>query len=1125
MSTRFAKELKIPYVLKGRTDQVKLANGLTLESSQEAKMQFSMSNYKDTETFHITDIQGFDLILGKPWLSRINPRIDWKAGTLRFQHRGNKIFLFSMEDAEAKRIAKSLIISTTQLNKLVANCNKNPMYLVALKQLEGDDDVPPPTDTSVRVEAPKEPFSSEFRQQLNHTLDEYADVLPKGDFKPPFPPTRSVEHEIPLEPGKPAPNRPVYRLSPGELDELKTQLQDLLDRGFITPSTSPFGAPILFVPKKDGTRRLVVDYRLLNSITIKNRYPLPRIDDLMDQLQGATVFSKLDLASGYHQIRVAEADQHKTAFRTRFGHFEFKVLPFGLTSAPATFMRLMHDVFMPFLDKFVIVYLDDILVYSKTPEDHLEHLRQVLEVLRKHKLFAKLKKCEFGVPTLEFLGHVISGEGIQTDPKKIKSITEWPTPRSSVDVLRFLGLANFYRRFVKDFSKISAPLTALTGNVQFKWGQPEQQAFEKLKLALTTAPVLIMPDFSKPFIIKCDASQSAIGQVLCQGEGKDERVVAYESRKLTPTEIGYPTHDQELLSVVHALRKWRHYLGGGKVRVITDNWATRFLQTKPELNRRQAGWLHLLQEFDLEIIHRPGHTNVVADALSRRPDYVLNSVYWVKTTPNLLESVKKAIPADSLYTSILQAVQASCRKDFTLQDGLLYFGTRLYIPEGELRSKLLNEAHDAPFSGHLGQAKVFERLSRSFYWPRMRAMVDEYCRTCPACQSIKHSQQLTPGLLQPLPVPSRKWESVSVDFITQLPRTRNGNTAIVVFVDRLTKMIICEPTTDDITAQQVAEIYFNAVFRFHGLPTTLVSDRDPKFTSDFWTHLHKLLKTHLNMSTAAHPQTDGQTERANRTLIQMLRAYVSPYHDDWDEHLVAIEFAYNDSINATTGFTPFYLNHGEHPHSPLSLCLPPPKGEPKSVKDFVSRMRHDLQQAQKAMEGAQEQQSKYANLRRRHLTFQVGDKVMISASRLQPPTAEGAGQKLQPRFYGPYEVTEVVTPVTYRLKLPYSLRRVHPVFHISNLKPYADGSETFPYRPVYKPPRPPQIIHKEQHWWVEAFRKHRGKGAKLEFCVKWEGYPESDNTWQLASQLKKDLSPKFYAKLFNEYKTRARVDL
>jgi len=606
-----------------------------------------------------------------------------------------------------------------------------------------------------------------------------------------------------------------------------------------------------------------------------------------------------------------------------------------------------------------------------------------------------------------------------------------------------------------------------------------------------------------------------------QGEGKDRRVIAYESRKLNPAESRYEVHDRELLAVVDILKKWKHYLHGARFEILTDNWATKYIQSKPHLNSRQARWMETLQEFDFDIRHRPGSSNVVADALSRRPDYCLSAMTWVKADDTLMATVRAAAASDPEYQRVKQDVVKGSRSDFRLLFGLLYKDIRLYVPLCDARQKLLSEAHDAPLSGHLGRDKTYDRLSRAFYWPRMHHMVNEYCRTCPSCQAIKADNRSKLGLLYPNPVPSHCFESISLDFITQLPPTKAGYTAILVFVDRLSKKILVEPTINEITAKQAMDLFFRTVFRHHGMPRSIVSDRDPKFTAELWSEFHKRLGTKLNMSTANHPETDGQTENVNRTLEDMIRAYVSPYHDDWDEHLVSFEFAYNDSLHPSTGYTPFYLNHGRHPLTPLTLfCKLDEDNSPPSVKAYAAQLRADVQNARAAMTAAQARQAKYANQHRRDCVFEVGDKVWLSASHLRLPAAANVRRKLQPRFYGPYRISEVISRVAYRLDLPQNFK-IHPVIHISHLKAYADGSKAFPDRPAYQSPPPPEVLNDEEYFPIDAIRNHRGSGQRLQYLVHWAGYGEDENTWLSLSRLKADMTPESLQSLLDAYYSRA----
>ncbi|PNY16525.1 retrotransposon-related protein [Trifolium pratense] len=448
-------------------------------------------------------------------------------------------------------------------------------------------------------------------------VKDFPEVFP--DDVPGLPPVRDIEFSIDLIPGAGPISIAPYRMSPTELAELKTQLEDLLSKQFIRPSVSPWGAPVLLVKKKDGSSRLCVDYRQLNKVTIKNKYPLPRIDDLMDQLCGAVVFSKIDLRTGYHQIRVKSEDVSKTAFRTRYGHYEYLVMPFGVTNAPAVFMDYMNRIFNPFLDKFVVVFIDDILIYSKSYEEHEDHLRQVLQILREKKLYAKLSKCEFWLEEVKFLGHVITKDGIAVDPAKVETIISWEQPRTVTEIRSFVGLAGYYRRFIEGFSKIAAPLTQLTRkNQPFIWTQECEESFQTMKRLLTTSPVLVLPQPDQPYEVYCDASYQGLGCVLMQ----HRKVVAYASRQLKTHEKNYPTHDLELAAVVFALKIWRHHLYGAKFEVFSDHKSLKYLFDQKELNMRQRRWMEFLKDYDFTLLYHPGKANVVADALSRKAIHI-----------------------------------------------------------------------------------------------------------------------------------------------------------------------------------------------------------------------------------------------------------------------------------------------------------------------------------------------------------------------------------------------------------------------------------------------------------------------------------------------------------------------
>jgi len=485
-------------------------------------------------------------------------------------------------------------------------------------------------------------------------------------------------------------------MAPVELAELKKQLQELLDKGLIQPSVSPWGTPILFVRKKDGSLRLCIDYQELNQVTVKNKYPLPRIDDLFDQLAGAAVFLKIDLRSGYHQLKIKE-DVPKTTFRSRYGHYEFLVLPFGLTNTPLYFMDLMNRVFHPYLDKFIVVFIDDILVYSKSKEEHAEHLRIVLSTLAAHKLYAKFKKCDFWMEKVHFLGHVMTKKGISVDPAKIAAVVDWPRPLNVTEVRSFLGLAGYYRRFVKDFAKVASPLTQLLRkDHQFDWSPSCEASFQELKQRLVSAPILTVPKGNEGYVVYSDASRQGLGCVLMQ----NGKVVAYASRQLKPHELNYPTHDLELAAVIFTLKIWRHYLYGAQCEVYTDHKSLKYIFTQKELNLRQRRWLELLKDYTLEIKYYPGKANVVANALSRKPRGTLAfltsiDLYLLKEleklqievvlpgdsaklatlqiSSSIIEKIKEGQLKDPKLVKLSQKVEEGSTPEFTLKEGVLRF--------------------------------------------------------------------------------------------------------------------------------------------------------------------------------------------------------------------------------------------------------------------------------------------------------------------------------------------------------------------------------------------------------------------------------------------------------------------
>ena len=1103
------------------SQQVKMANGSEVPTEGElSQARLHIDSFGDSVTLTALPLHcQYDAILGMPWLRRHNPHIDWQQSTIELKQKDSQ----QTHTVDASASLDSTSTSTSpRLNlitpkRLKKQCRQGLVdyerCFMVLIQPHEPASLPSVLNhlSSSSSSAPISLLATAEAAILKNYSDVFASELPIG-----LPPSRDVDHRIELLPGSTPPSRPTFRMNPRELDELKKQLDELLKRGFIQPSTSPYGAPVLFVKKKDGTMRMCVDYRALNSITVKNKYPLPRIEELFDRLHGAKYFSKIDLCSGYHQIRIAPDDVLKTAFRTRYGHFEFKVLPFGLTNAPATFMNLMQTMLGGTLDDFTIVFLDDILIFSKTLEEHRVHVRKVMDLLRKHQLYAKPSKCELFKEQVEFLGHVVDNKGMHMMESKVEAIRDWPVLKNVDEIRSFLGTVGYYRKFIQHFSTIAAPLTELLHKgTNFVWTDAHQQAFDQLKTAVTTRPVLILPNPDLPYTVTVDASGVGCGGMLSQDHGSGLQPIAFLSKKHSPAEKNYDVRDRELLSTILCLRAWRHYVGGSHFTLQTDSMNVKQFQTQANLEHKHARWQQFLQQFDMTVTHIPGKENVVADALSRRPDHynkdsnnkhqitVLSSI-----TPPLLD-IAASYPADPACSSILADV--SKHPLFSLRAGILYYKvSRIVVPNNAaLKSTLLHECHDSPTSGHLGVAKTIALVTRHFYWPAMHAEIQSYVTSCHSCQSNKPNTQSPMGLLHPLSIPQRPWHTVSMDLITQLPRTQAGNDAIVVFVDKLTKMVHYAATTTTIDAPGLATLFFQHVVRHHGLPSTIVSDRDTRFTSNFWRCLFKQMGTTLMMSTAFHPQTDGQTERANRTLEEMLRSFVAFDQKDWDTHLVAAEIAFNNSVHASTGFTPFFLNSGQHVHLPLDLAAQSIQSSSNPTADErLASLRAALQTAKQHIAAAQQKQSKYANQHRREVIFKVGDRVMLSTEHLALKRDEQT-PKLMAKFIGPFSITHVISNVAYRLLLPASFRLKHSSFHVSKLTPYLDPVASFPLRSSASdllPPLPELDEDGEEAWEVSeivAKREKKGRGGRknIEYLVRWKGCQDSENSWEPLSNL------------------------
>jgi hypothetical protein len=893
MDTTYFASFLSPSVPKNRPYDLELVDGTTTTSgpinSETPPMRVRLGSYDDYVTFDLLCSPRFPVILGLPWLRSTNPQVDWKDLTMTFC----PLSLTSKPDLDYVMVVVAAADDTTSYAQFVLSASE-----VA--------------DTTQAKKLPSEYVS--FQDVFE---EKNADILPEH---------RPYDMSIDLKPGTVVPFGPIYNLSQPELEELRKYIDDNLKKGFIRPSKSPGGAPILFVKKKDGSLRLCVDYRGLNALTVKNRYPLPLISEIISSVKGKKHFSRIDLKGAYNLVRIKPGDEWKTAFRCRYGHFEYLVMPFGLTNAPATFQHLMNDIFRDLLDHVVIIYLDDILIFSDTYENHVKHVTEVLNRLRKNHLYASAKKCDFHTDEIEFLGYILSGTGIRMNPKKLESLTSWKTPDSVKEVQIFLGFANFYRNFIANFSSLATPLTnLLKKDATFTWSTSAQVAFDSLKNAFSSAPILVFPDTSKPFILETDASDFAVAGVISQDDDSGVlHPVSFYSRKLSPAEINYEIHDKELLAIIVCFEQWRHLLLGSKhpITVFTDHKNLVYFTSTKRLNRRQARWSLFLSDFDFNIIYRSGKSNGKPDALSRRPEYfpkggdslrtlqfqtlldpnqfvmstsclmslvstqsenlLLAATYeqMSDTTSNsnetLLERIRDAQLKDEFVTSLSRE---KLEPHFSFIDNVLLVYDRVYVPE-PLRYDVLHLCHDSQLAGHFGIEKTLNLVLRSYWWPSFRKDVKRYVSTCHVCCRSKATTQVPAGLLKPLPIPERPWVSLSLDFIVGLPLV-NSYDSICVIVCRLTKMAHFLPVSTSITSLDLAKLFISEIFRLHGLPFDIVSDRGPQFVSNFWRELLKLLNIQQKLSTSFHPQTDGQTENVNKTLEQYLRCFLDYQQENW----------------------------------------------------------------------------------------------------------------------------------------------------------------------------------------------------------------------------------------------------
>ena len=936
-------------------------------------------------------------------------------------------------------------------------------------------------------------------------------------------------------------------------------IQQRLDSGFIRPSSSSFASPSFIIPKadKNALPRWVCDYRQLNANTVPDNFSLPRIDDILADCAKGKIWATIDMTDSFFQTRMHPDDIHKTAVTTPFGNYEWCVMPMGFRNSPAIHQRRVTNALRQYIGKICHVYLDDIVVWSDSIEDHIKNVHKILEALRLAKLYVNEKKTNLFAYEIKFLGHKISQSGIEADGSKVDKILEWPIPKNANEVRAFLGLVRYLNAFLPRLATQSQILSRLTTKECDKhfpeWTPLFQDAFLKIKDIVVSRECLTVIDHKKldsnKIFLTTDASDRATGAVLSFGATwETARPVAYDSKSLKDAELNYPTHEKELLAILRGIRKWKVDLLGSPFLVYTDHKTLLNFHTQKDMSRRQARWMEELAIYDCKFVYVKGADNSVADALSRYPQATVSRADLAELTAthpysstdsskhNILihptpqftplatiaalvdfnvDTPKSIISALSIDDKLISDIQSGymtdpwCQKllsaskgmpELSIRDGLWFLGQRLIIPGGcDARERIFHLTHDS--LGHFGFFKSYENIRHSYFWPGMRKDLEEgYIPSCGECQRNKSSTSKPSGPLHPLPIPDERCESVSMDFIGPLPPD-NGFDYILTITDRLNSDIRIIPTKSTITAEELATVFFDSWYCENGLPLDIISDRDKLFVSKFWRHLMLLTGVKLKHSSSFHPQSNGASERTNKTVNQCIRFHVERNQTGWAKALPLIRFQIMNSVNKSTGFSPFQLRFGRSVRIIPPLIPPPPKPSKEYItaRSVLEEVSSNVASARDNLMLAKITQSYYSNSSRGDsVKYKIGDKVMLSTlNRRREYKSQGELRvaKFMPRYDGPYLVVEVHEAAsTVTLDIP-NAPNIFPTFHTSHIKPFKENDNSkWPSRTLERPG--PVSPENPSDYLVDRIIDHKkiGKsGAK--YLVRWVGYGPEDDQW------------------------------
>lgn len=1158
LSESLCKKLKLTHnSLKSPIALINFEGNSNTRITKQVRFHISLGNHVEEMSAFVTPHIKYDLVLGLPWLEKHSPYINWRENTITFGETclessccktettipyhnspsiAKKEILSPLKETNSLKVPEEKISITQVPADLFAAESLNPrnkMFNISLRDIDLllDDSMQRLNTIHLRNNTIKViPKDADPKVYLPSQYHEFLDVFDRNQANE-LPPHRTWDHAIDLQPGKTPPASRPYSMNQYELKALREYLEKELSKGFIRISRSPAAAPVLFVKKPNGDLRFCIDYRGLNNITVRNRHSLPLISETLSQLSRAKYYTKLDVISAFNKLRIKKGDEWKAAFTCRYGLFEPLVLPFGLCNGPASFQSYINNALRGYLDQFCTAFMDDILIFSESLREHREHVKKVLRRLREHGLQVDIAKCEFESTKVKYLGLIISTEGIAMDPKKVACVQEWPTPRSVRDVQGFLGFANFYRRFIPEFSRLALPMTKLTKKeVPFLWDNDCESSFYRIKQAFKDGTMLAHFEPQRKTVLETDASDYVTAAILSQYDDSGTlRPVAFMSKKMLPAECNYEIYDKELLAIVHAFETWTAELGSveAPTLILTDHKNLEHFTTTKKLNRRQVRWNELLADYNFKIVFRPGKKGGKPDALTRisrdkptdnnddrnihqhqtllkpfqilrhinvSPVVELDTPKSVSIVTPSLNNWNKYCDEDRYCQEIRSAIKnpTITRTDIELPNCALTkysftFRGKEYIPI-LLREVILKELHESPLFGHRGAASLYSTVTRQYWWPKCHKDIVKYARGCENCQRNNPSNQKPYGFLSPLPAPQASFRHLTLDFIGPLPICKIRGFSyryILQVVDRLTKRVWIIPVERP-TAKETAESFVNHVVRFAGLPDSLISDQGRAFIDGTWKEICARLQISHKLSTSYHPETDGQTERANKTLEVYLRHYVNYYQDDWVNYLPLAEFCCNNNTNASTGVSPFFASFGHHPRmnfAPESEFI-----EPRNYPDFTKRMESLVKFCNEQITLAQAYQSTYANEKRLPAPrYQVGDTVYLSLKNI---ALSRPSKKLDHLCAGPWRIIAMKTPLVAKLDLPFQLK-VDNNFHVSLLRPAYVG---YPSQ-HQENPQPLEITPSghEVHE-VEAILDSRIRRKKVQYLVRWTG--TNDTTWE-----------------------------